>query len=80
MKNIATVRIPAVAFYTKFMQEILEFWLKEYGRAKSGSTSKQAFYELTKGVMNEFKGIYIHPDLVHFVAEFTPKIMFRVDG
>ncbi|KAI5506378.1 hypothetical protein TVAGG3_0659190 [Trichomonas vaginalis G3] len=52
------------------MQEILEFWLKEYGRAKSGSTSKQAFYELTKGVMNEFKGIYIHPDLVHFVAEW----------
>ncbi|KAI5539441.1 hypothetical protein TVAGG3_0017000 [Trichomonas vaginalis G3] len=52
------------------MQEILEFWLKEYGGAKSGSTSKQAFYELTKGVMNEFKGIYIHPDLVHFVAEW----------
>ncbi|KAI5553800.1 hypothetical protein TVAGG3_0248150 [Trichomonas vaginalis G3] len=52
------------------MQEILEFWLKEYGRAKSGSTSKQAFYELTKGVINEFKGIYIHPDLVHFVAEW----------
>ncbi|EAX83695.1 hypothetical protein TVAG_245670 [Trichomonas vaginalis G3] len=52
------------------MQEILEFWLKEYGRAKSGSTSKQAFYELTKGVMNEFKGIYIHADLVHFVAEW----------
>ena len=53
------------------MQEILEFWLKEYGGAKSGSTSKQAFYELTKGVINEFKGIYIHPDLVHFVAEFS---------
>ncbi|KAI5539316.1 hypothetical protein TVAGG3_0014110 [Trichomonas vaginalis G3] len=52
------------------MQEILEFWLKEYGGAKSGSTSKQAFYELTKGVINEFKGIYIHPDLVHFVAEW----------
>ncbi|KAI5536709.1 hypothetical protein TVAGG3_0430320 [Trichomonas vaginalis G3] len=52
------------------MQEILEFWMKEYGRAKSGSTSKQAFYELTKGVINEFKGIYIHPDLVHFVAEW----------
>ncbi|EAX98010.1 hypothetical protein TVAG_114620 [Trichomonas vaginalis G3] len=52
------------------MQEILEFWLKEYGRAKSGSTSKQAFYELTKGVINEFKGIYIHPDLIHFVAEW----------
>ncbi|KAI5512954.1 hypothetical protein TVAGG3_0757310 [Trichomonas vaginalis G3] len=52
------------------MQKILEFWLKEYGRAKSGSTSKQAFYELTKGVINEFKGIYIHPDLVHFVAEW----------
>ncbi|KAI5487546.1 hypothetical protein TVAGG3_0955820 [Trichomonas vaginalis G3] len=52
------------------MQEILEFWLKEYGRAKSGSTSKQAFYELTKGVINEFKCIYIHPDLVHFVAEW----------
>ncbi|KAI5497030.1 hypothetical protein TVAGG3_0808540 [Trichomonas vaginalis G3] len=52
------------------MQEILEFWLKEYGRAKSGSTSKQAFYELTKGVINEFKGIYIHPDFVHFVAEW----------
>ncbi|KAI5504468.1 hypothetical protein TVAGG3_0630250 [Trichomonas vaginalis G3] len=52
------------------MQEILEFWLKEYGQAKSGSTSKQAFYELTKGVINEFKGIYIHPDLVHFVAEW----------
>ncbi|KAI5539450.1 hypothetical protein TVAGG3_0017150 [Trichomonas vaginalis G3] len=52
------------------MQEILEFWLKEYGRAKSGSTSKQAFYELTKGVINEFKGIYIHPDLIHFIAEW----------
>ncbi|KAI5487565.1 hypothetical protein TVAGG3_0956090 [Trichomonas vaginalis G3] len=52
------------------MQEILEFWMKEYGQAKSGSTSKQAFYELTKGVINEFKGIYIHPDLVHFVAEW----------
>ncbi|KAI5553012.1 hypothetical protein TVAGG3_0236190 [Trichomonas vaginalis G3] len=52
------------------MQEILEFWMNEYGRAKSGSTSKQAFYELTKGVINEFKGIYIHPDLVHFVAEW----------
>ncbi|KAI5506219.1 hypothetical protein TVAGG3_0656630 [Trichomonas vaginalis G3] len=52
------------------MQEILEFWLKEYGRAKSGSISKQAFYELTKGVINEFKGIYIHPDLIHFVAEW----------
>ncbi|KAI5524147.1 KilA, N-terminal/APSES-type HTH, DNA-binding family, partial [Trichomonas vaginalis G3] len=52
------------------MQEILEFWMNEYGGAKSGSTSKQAFYELTKGVMNEFKGIYIHPDLVHFVAEW----------
>ncbi|KAI5532561.1 hypothetical protein TVAGG3_0370200 [Trichomonas vaginalis G3] len=52
------------------MQEILEFWMNEYGQAKSGSTSKQAFYELTKGVMNEFKGIYIHPDLVHFVAEW----------
>ena len=49
------------------MQEILEFWLKEYGGAKSGSASKQAFYELAKGVINEFKGIYIHPDLVHFV-------------
>ena len=79
VKNIATAGIQTVAFYTKFMQEILEFWLKEYGRAKSGSTSKQAFYELTKGVMNEFKGIYIHPDLVHFVAEFTPKIMFCYD-
>ncbi|KAI5520531.1 hypothetical protein TVAGG3_0551390 [Trichomonas vaginalis G3] len=52
------------------MQEIIEFWMNEYGRAKSGSTSKQAFYELTKGVINEFKGIYIHPDLVHFVAEW----------
>ncbi|KAI5495931.1 hypothetical protein TVAGG3_0792850 [Trichomonas vaginalis G3] len=52
------------------MQEILEFWMNEYGGAKSGSTSKQAFYELTKGVINEFKGIYIHPDLVHFVAEW----------
>ncbi|EAX82895.1 hypothetical protein TVAG_138790 [Trichomonas vaginalis G3] len=52
------------------MQEILEFWMKEYGQAKSSLTSKQAFYELTKGVMNEFKGIYIHPDLVHFVAEW----------
>ena len=51
------------------MREILEFWLKEYGGAKSGSTSKQAFYELTKGVMNEFSNI--HPDLVHFVAEFS---------
>ncbi|KAI5548378.1 hypothetical protein TVAGG3_0167980, partial [Trichomonas vaginalis G3] len=52
------------------MQEILEFWMNEYGQAKSGSTSKQAFYELTKGVINEFKGIYIHPDFVHFVAEW----------
>ncbi|KAI5537343.1 hypothetical protein TVAGG3_0439410 [Trichomonas vaginalis G3] len=52
------------------MQEILEFWMNEYGQAESGSTAKQAFYELTKGVMNEFKGIYIHPDLVHFVAEW----------
>ncbi|KAI5509690.1 hypothetical protein TVAGG3_0707980 [Trichomonas vaginalis G3] len=52
------------------MQEIIEFWMNEYGRAKSGSTSKQAFYELTKSVINEFKGIYIHPDLVHFVAEW----------
>ncbi|KAI5496242.1 hypothetical protein TVAGG3_0797000 [Trichomonas vaginalis G3] len=52
------------------IQEILEFWMNEYGGAKSGSTSKQAFYELTKGVINEFKGIYIHPDLVHFVAEW----------
>ncbi|EAY17924.1 N1R/p28-like protein, putative [Trichomonas vaginalis G3] len=52
------------------MQEILEFWMNEYGRAKSGSTSKRAFYELINGVMNEFKGIYIHPDLVHFVAEW----------
>ncbi|KAI5510304.1 hypothetical protein TVAGG3_0716700 [Trichomonas vaginalis G3] len=52
------------------MQEILEFWMNECGQAKSGSTSKQAFYELTKGVINEFKGIYIHPDLVHFVAEW----------
>ncbi|KAI5522972.1 hypothetical protein TVAGG3_0587020 [Trichomonas vaginalis G3] len=52
------------------MQQILEFWMNEYGQAKSGSTSKQAFYELTKGVINEFKGIYIHPDLVHFVAEW----------
>ncbi|EAX95323.1 hypothetical protein TVAG_032260 [Trichomonas vaginalis G3] len=61
------------------MEEILEFWLKEYGRAKSGSTSKQAFYELTKGVMNEFKGIYIHPDLVHFVAEWcSVKYVFYV--
>ncbi|EAX85108.1 hypothetical protein TVAG_022050 [Trichomonas vaginalis G3] len=61
------------------MQEILEFWLKEYGGAKSGSTSKQAFYELTKGVMNEFKGIYIHPDLVHFVAEWcSVKYVFYV--
>ena len=48
--------------------------MKEYGRAKSGSTSKRAFYELINGVMNEFKGIYIHPDLVHFV-EFSPKII-----
>ncbi|EAX76264.1 hypothetical protein TVAG_415210 [Trichomonas vaginalis G3] len=53
------------------IQEILEFWMNEYGGAKSGSTSKQAFYELTKGVINEFKGIYIHPDLVHFVAEMV---------
>ncbi|EAX77569.1 hypothetical protein TVAG_085170 [Trichomonas vaginalis G3] len=61
------------------MQEILEFWLKEYGGAKSGSTSKQTFYELTKGVMNEFKGIYIHPDLVHFVAEWcSVKYVFYV--
>ncbi|KAI5544411.1 hypothetical protein TVAGG3_0101670, partial [Trichomonas vaginalis G3] len=52
------------------MQEILEFWMNEYGGAKSGSTSKQAFYKLTKGVINEFKGIYIHPDFVHFVAEW----------
>ncbi|KAI5487180.1 hypothetical protein TVAGG3_0950400 [Trichomonas vaginalis G3] len=52
------------------MREILEFWMNEYGQAKNGLTSKQAFYELTKGVMNEFKCIYIHPDLVHFVAEW----------
>ncbi|KAI5514465.1 hypothetical protein TVAGG3_0461680 [Trichomonas vaginalis G3] len=52
------------------MQEILEFWMNEYGGATFGSTSKQAFYELTKGVINEFKGIYIHPDLIHFVAEW----------
>ncbi|KAI5533636.1 KilA, N-terminal/APSES-type HTH, DNA-binding family [Trichomonas vaginalis G3] len=44
--------------------------MKEYGRAKSGSTSKQTFCELTKEFMNEFKGICIHPDLVHFVAEW----------
>ena len=72
MKNIATAGIQTVAFYTKFMREILEFWLKEYGGAKSGSTSKQAFYELTKGVMNEFSNI--HPDLVHFVAKFSKNI------
>ena len=71
VKNIATVGIQTVGFYTKFMREILEFWLKEYGQAKSGSTSKQTFYELTKAFMNEFKGICIHPDLVHFVAEFS---------
>ena len=52
------------------MEVIFEFWMNEYGGAESGSTAKQAFYELTKGVMNEFKGIYIHPDLVHFVAEW----------
>ena len=56
------------------MREILEFWWKEYGGAKCGSTSKQTFYELTKGVMNEFKGIYIHSDLVHFVP--GPKNIF----
>ena len=38
VKNIATAGIRTVAFYTKFMQEILEFWMKEYGQAKSGST------------------------------------------
>ncbi|EAX85698.1 hypothetical protein TVAG_323180 [Trichomonas vaginalis G3] len=52
------------------MQEILEFWLKEYGGGQKWLDSKQAFYELTKGVMNEFKR-YLHTsDLVHFVAEW----------
>ena len=40
----------------------------EKQRTKVADT-KQTFYELTKGVMNEFSNI--HPDLVHFVAEFS---------
>ena len=65
------------------MTEILTFWRQNYGRAKNGSTGKQgeneAFYELTKGVENNFKGIYIHPDLIHFVAEWcSVEYAFRV--
>ena len=55
------------------MIEILDYWYKNevnYGPLKNDRTEIQAFYELYKGVENDFKGIYIHPDLIHFVAEW----------
>ena len=32
-------------YFCRILYKIHEFWLKEYGGAKSGSTSKQAFCE-----------------------------------
>ena len=55
------------------MIEILDYWYKNEvncGPITFDSTEKQAFYELYKGVENDFKGIYIHPDLIHFVVEW----------
>ena len=44
---------------------ICEYWMKH---RSDGSTQPQ--YTLSS-INNEFKGMYIHPDLVHFVAEWV---------
>ena len=55
------------------MKEIIQYW-KEFElpnrRLKSEATQDSpVFYELIK-VSNEFRGIYVNPDLIHFVAEW----------
>ena len=56
------------------MKEIIEYW-KEFEapnrRLKNESTKEMPeFYELLK-IANDYRGVYIHPDLIHFVAQWV---------
>ena len=48
--------------------EIVDYWIQNE-QNKVGAFSSQPLIELKKGYPKA-KGIYVHPDLIHFVAEW----------
>ena len=50
-------------------RRIIEYWNQQYSESCVQNCT-DAFYELMKGYPNEYRGQYVHPNLVHFVAEW----------
>ena len=50
--------------------EICNLWMKNRSAQKGADPEMTAKYQILNG-SNEFKGTYVHPDLVHFVAEWV---------
>ena len=50
--------------------EICDLWMKNRSAQKGADPKMTAKYQILNA-SNEFKGTYVHPDLVHFVAEWV---------
>ena len=55
-------------------KEIIQYWAEnecKVSRVKSEATNEtRPYYQILKA-SNEFKGTYVHPDLIHFVAQWV---------
>lgn len=57
---------------TKAWNEILEIY-DEFVATDEGVHFRAPYFSASKGVKPEFQGEYIHPKLIHFVAEYVSK-------
>jgi hypothetical protein len=56
-------------------KNIKEIWV----RVETSTPNSEPIYQLNKGYDNDFKGFYVHPDLIHYVAEWASlKNAFKV--
>jgi hypothetical protein len=55
----------------KKFAEICDVWSSQLKRPVSGTSEESAKYQLFEGYRIEVRGTYVHPDLVHFVAEWV---------
>jgi hypothetical protein len=63
----------------KRFEEVCAVWSLQMGSSEVSTPQQPAKYSLLETYSNEVKGTYIHPDLVHFVAEWVDlEYTFRV--
>ena len=55
------------------MNEVVKFWIETCATSKTILQKKDPFYLLNEGISNEYndlRGTYVHPELIHFIAEW----------